>query len=136
MQPKVDIVSFDEGKDLECTIAIEVLPEIEPGDFKKVKLERLVVEPGDAEVDEFMTRLTEQQKTYEKVERAAQNGDQVVIDFVGSVDGVKFDGGAADDYPLVLGSNSFIPVFEDPLVGAKAGDAVAVQEIGRESRRE
>src|SRR3546814_17540400 len=89
MQPKVDIVSFDEGKDLECTIAIEVLPEIEPGDFKKVKLERLVVEPGDAEVDEFMTRLTEQQKTYEKVERAAQNGDQVVIDFVGSVDGVK-----------------------------------------------
>src|SRR3546814_14671167 len=60
MQPKVDIVSFDEGKDLECTIAIEVLPEIEPGDFKKVKLERLVVEPGDAEVAEFMTRLTEQ----------------------------------------------------------------------------
>src|SRR3546814_5219813 len=69
MQPKVDIVSFDEGKDLECTIAIEVLPEIAPGDFKKVKLERLVVEPGDAEVDEFMTRLTEQQKTYEKVDR-------------------------------------------------------------------
>src|SRR3546814_14084819 len=52
-----------------------------------------------------ISRLTEQQKTYEKVERAAQNGDQVVIDFVGSVDGVKFDGGAADDYPLVLGSN-------------------------------
>src|SRR3546814_8452752 len=74
-----------------------------------------------------MTRLTEQQKTYEKVERAAQNGDQVVIDFVGSVDGVKFDGGAADDYPLVLGSNSFIPGFEDQLVGAKAGDAVAVK---------
>jgi len=127
MQPKVDIVSFDEGKDLECTIAIEVLPEIEPGDFKKVKLERLVVEPGDAEVDEFLTRLSEQQKTYEKVERAAQTGDQMVIDFVGSVDGVKFEGGAADDYPLVLGSNSFIPGFEEQLVGAKAGDSVAVK---------
>lgn len=127
MQPKVDITSFDEGKDFECTIAIELLPDIEPGDFKSIKLERLVVEPQDSEVDEFLTRLSEQQKTYEKVDRAAEKGDQVVIDFVGSVNGEKFEGGAANDYPLVLGSNTFIPGFEDQLIGAKAGDQKTVK---------
>lgn len=126
LQPKVDIQNFEEGKDFECTIAIEVLPEIETGDFKVIKLERLVVEPADAEVDEFLTRLSEQQKTYEKVERAAEKGDQVVIDFVGSVNGEKFEGGAANDYPLVLGSNTFIPGFEDQLTGLKAGDQKTV----------
>src|SRR5690606_12849112 len=113
MQPKVDFSNFEEGKDFECTIAIEVLPDIEPGDFKAIKLERLVVEPTEAEVEEFVKRLADQQKTYEKVDRASEKGDQVVIDFVGSVDGVKFEGGSASDYPLVLGSNSFIPGFED-----------------------
>jgi len=126
MQPKVDIQTFEEGKDFECTIAVEVLPEIVPGDFKAIKLERLVVEPNDTEVDEFLTRLSEQQKSYEKVERASEKGDQVVIDFSGSVNGVKFDGGTASDYPLVLGSNTFIPGFEDQLVGLKAGDAKTV----------
>lgn len=126
MQPKVDIQTFEEGKDFECTIAVEVLPEIVPGDFKAIKLERLVVEPGDSEVEEFLTRLSEQQKTYEKAERAAANGDQVVIDFSGSVNGVKFDGGTASDYPLVLGSNTFIPGFEEQLVGLKAGDEKTV----------
>lgn len=126
LQPKVDIQNFEEGKDFECTIAIEVLPEIETGDFKVIKLERLVVEPADAEVDEFLTRLSEQQKTYEKVERAAEKGDQIVIDFVGSVNGEKFEGGAANDYPLVLGSNTFIPGFEDQLTGLKAGDQKTV----------
>jgi trigger factor len=126
MQPKVDIQTFEEGKDFECTIAVEVLPEIVPGDFKAIKLERLVVEPGDAEVEEFLTRLSEQQKTYEKADRASEKGDQVVIDFSGSVNGVKFDGGTASDYPLVLGSNTFIPGFEDQLVGLKAGDEKTV----------
>src|SRR5690606_3991497 len=126
MQPKVDFSNFEEGKDFECTIAIEVLPDIEPGDFKAIKLERLVVEPTEAEVEEFVKRLADQQKTYEKVDRASEKGDQVVIDFVGSVDGVKFEGGSASDYPLVLGSNSFIPGFEDQLVGLKAGDEKTV----------
>lgn len=126
MQPKVDIQTFEEGKDFECTIAVEVLPEIVPGDFKSLKLERLVVEPADSEVDEFLTRLSEQQKTYEKAERASEKGDQVVIDFSGSVNGVKFDGGTASDYPLVLGSNTFIPGFEDQLIGLKAGDQKTV----------
>ncbi|WP_298722582.1 trigger factor [uncultured Ferrovibrio sp.] len=127
MQPKVDITSFDEGKDFECTIAIEVLPDIVPADFKSIKLERLVVEPQESEVEEFLNRLSEQQKTYEKVDRAAEKGDQVVIDFVGSVNGEKFEGGAANDYPLVLGSNTFIPGFEDQLIGVKAGEQKTVK---------
>jgi trigger factor len=127
MQPKVDIQTFEEGKDFECTIAVEVLPDIVPGDFKQIKLERLVVEPNDTEVEEFMTRLSDQQKTYEKADKVAETGDQVVIDFSGSVDGVKFDGGTATDYPLVLGSNSFIPGFEDQLVGMKVGEQKIVK---------
>lgn len=127
MQPKVDIQTFEEGKDFECTIAVEVLPDIVPGDFKQIKLERLVVEPNDTEVDEFMTRLSDQQKTYEKADKVSEKGDQVVLDFSGSVDGVKFDGGTATDYPLVLGSNSFIPGFEDQLVGMKAGEQKIVK---------
>jgi trigger factor len=127
MQPKVDIQTFEEGKDFECTIAVEVLPDIVPGDFKQIKLERLVVEPNDTEVDEFMTRLSDQQKTYEKADKVSEKGDQVVIDFSGSVDGVKFDGGTATDYPLVLGSNSFIPGFEDQLVGMKVGEQKIVK---------
>lgn len=127
MQPKVDIQTFEEGKDFECTIAIEVLPEIVPGDFKQIKLERLVVEPNDTEVDEFLTRLSDQQKTYEKADKVAEKGDQVVIDFSGSVDGVKFDGGTATDYPLVLGSNTFIPGFEDQLIGMKVGEQKVVK---------
>jgi trigger factor len=127
MQPKVDIQTFEEGKDFECTIAVEVLPDIVPGDFKQIKLERLVVEPNDTEVDEFMTRLSDQQKTYEKADKVSEKGDQVVIDFSGSVDGVKFDGGTATDYPLVLGSNSFIPGFEDQLIGMKAGEQKIVK---------
>ncbi|MBX3454284.1 trigger factor [Ferrovibrio sp.] len=124
MQPKVELLSsFEEGKDLECSITIEVLPEIVPGDFKAIKLERLVVEVSDAEVDEFVNRISEQQKTYAAVDRAAENGDQVILDFSGSVDGVKFDGGTAEGYALVLGSNSFIPGFEDQLVGIKAGES-------------
>ncbi|MBS4045800.1 MAG: trigger factor [Alphaproteobacteria bacterium] len=127
MQPKVDIQTFEEGKDFECTIAVEVLPDIVPGDFKQIKLERLVVEPNDTEVDEFMTRLSDQQKTYEKADKVAEKGDQVVIDFSGSVDGVKFDGGTATDYPLVLGSNTFIPGFEDQLTGMKVGEQKIVK---------
>jgi len=127
MQPKVEITTFEEGKDLECSLTIELLPEIEPGDFKQIKLERLTVDIGEAEVDEFVNKIADNQKTYETVDRASETGDQVVIDFSGSVDGVKFDGGTAENYALVLGSGSFIPGFEEQLVGHKAGEAVAVK---------
>jgi len=128
MQPKVEITSFEEGKDLEYTMAVEVLPEIAPVDFSKIELERLTVDVEDSEIEDVLNRMAEANKVSEPVadERAAEKGDVVVIDFVGKVDGKEFPGGKADGYHLDLGSGSFIPGFEDQLIGAKAGDHVAV----------
>lgn len=128
MQPKVEITSFEEGKDLEYTMAVEVLPEIAPVDFSKIELERLTVDVEDSEIEDVLSRMAEANKVSEPVadKRAAEKGDVVVIDFVGKVDGKEFPGGKADGYHLDLGSGSFIPGFEDQLIGAKAGDHVAV----------
>lgn len=128
MQPKVEITSFEEGKDLEYTMAVEVLPEIAPVDFSKIELERLTVDVEDSEIEDVLGRMAEANKVSEPVadERKAEKGDVVVIDFVGKVDGKEFPGGKADGYHLDLGSGSFIPGFEDQLIGAKAGDHVAV----------
>jgi trigger factor len=122
LQPKIEIVSFDEGKDLEYKLAVEVLPEIEPMNFSGLKLERLEVDVPDAEIDAALERIAKQQRKTEPVERAAETGDQVVMDFTGSIDGTEFPGGSAKDYALDLGSGNFIPGFEDQLVGAKAGE--------------
>ena len=124
MQPKVDVTKDDEGKDLEFTLEVEVLPEIEVPDFSKVKLERLVAPVEDAQVDEYLERLASGQKNFEAAAKTykAASGDAVVIDFVGKRDGEPFDGGAAEDYQLELGSGNFIPGFEDQLIGVKAGD--------------
>ena len=122
LQPKVDILSFDEGKDLEYKLAIEALPEIEPMDFAKVAVERWKPEVPDDEVDEALKRMADRQRKTEKVERAAAKGDAVVIDFKGAVDGKEFPGGAGSDYRLELGSGSFIPGFEDQVAGAAPGE--------------
>ena len=124
LQPQVDLVKFDEGTDLEYTLIVEVIPEIAAPDFSDLKLEKLVVKATDAEVDEALQRLADQQKSFEAAAKShkAANGDAVVIDFLGRIDGEAFDGGAAEDYQLELGSGSFIPGFEDQLVGVKAGD--------------
>ena len=129
LQPRIEVTKFEEGADLECTFAVEVLPEIVPGDFSSLTLEKLVTEVGDDKVDEALNRIAEQQKTFEpaKEERAAAPGDAVVIDFVGKVDDVAFDGGTAEGYQLVLGSASFIPGFEDQLVGSKPGESREVK---------
>jgi trigger factor len=127
LQPKVEITAFDEGKDLEYTLAIEALPEIEPMDFSTIALERWKPEIPDTEVDESLKRLAQRQRKDEPVDRAADKGDLVVIDFKGEVDGKEFPGGAATDYRLELGSGGFIPGFEDQLVGAKAGEERAVE---------
>jgi len=139
MQPKIDISSFEEGADLEYTIAVEVLPEIEPLDFSKIKLERLVADFDEAEVDKTLGRLAESFRSSQPVttKRQAKSGDILIIDFLGKIDGTPFDGGQAENYSLELGSGSFIPGFEDQLVGAKAGDHVEVklafpQEYGAE----
>jgi trigger factor len=112
-----------EGRaDLTFTVALEVLPKVELADFKGIKVTRPVVEPTDSEIDEAIQRIAEGNRVYQVKDGAAQKGDRIVIDFKGSIDGTPFEGGAAEDAPLVLGSNSFIPGFEDQLLGAKAGD--------------
>lgn len=128
MQPEIEITSFDEGKDLEYTIKVECLPEIKPVDFSKIKLERLVPTPDEKEVQTALENIAASNKTSTPItkKRKSKSGDVVVIDFVGSVDGEEFPGGKADGYELELGSNSFIPGFEDQLIGKNAGDDVEV----------
>ena len=124
LQPKIEVTKFDEGSDLEYTLEVEVLPEITPGDFSGISLERLKVDVSDAEVEESLQKLADQQTAYDAAEAdtAAAKGDAAVIDFLGKLDGTPFEGGAGTDYQLVLGSGQFIPGFEDQLVGVKAGD--------------
>jgi trigger factor len=122
LQPKVEIVSFNEGKDLEYKLAVEVLPEFQPMNFAELKLERLRPDVPDQEIDAALERMAKQQRKDETVDRAAANGDIVVIDFVGSIDGTEFPGGSAKGHRLELGSGSFIPGFEEQLVGAKPGE--------------
>jgi trigger factor len=128
LQPKVEVKEFGEGKGLEYTMTVEMLPEIKIGDLSKLKVERPVAQVPDADVDTFLGSLAESQKNFETAAktRKAAEGDAVLIDFVGSVDGVKFDGGAGEDFTLELGSGQFIPGFEDQLVGTKTGDKVDV----------
>jgi trigger factor len=123
IQPKVEITSFAEGGDLQYKMAVELLPEIKPMNFSELALERLKPEISDEEINKAATGIAEANRKTEKIadDRAAQKGDVVVIDFVGKVDGVEFPGGAAKDHRLELGSNQFIPGFEDQLVGRKAG---------------
>lgn len=128
MQPKIEVTSFDEGKDLEYTVSLEVLPEIVPVDFKTIDLERPKAEPGEAEIAKALDSLAASQRKTQKVEtaREAKLGDTAVIDFEGFMDGEAFPGGKGSDHPLELGSNQFIPGFEAQLVGKKAGDKVEV----------
>jgi len=129
LQPRIEVTKFEEGADLEYSMSVEVLPEIVPGDFSTVKLERLAAAIDDQKVDEMLRRMAEQQKTFTAVSdpRPAQAGDALLIDFVGKIDGVTFDGGTAVDFQLELGSGSFIPGFEDQLIGVSAGDNRAVE---------
>ncbi|MEZ5724974.1 MAG: trigger factor [Paracoccaceae bacterium] len=132
VQPKIEMQdgeNWKEGDDVIVNVSYEILPEIPEVDLAKLKLERLVVKAEDAAVTEALENLAKNAKSYEdkrKGSKAAKD-DQVVIDFKGSVDGELFEGGTAEDYPLVLGSGSFIPGFEDQLTGAKAGDEVEVK---------
>lgn len=123
MEPKIDLVTFEDGVDLEYKLTVEVIPEIAPIDFGTIELEKLTADIPDEDVEQSLVRLSEQQKTFAAEEgRAAASGDQVVMNFVGKIDGEAFDGGSADGMELELGSGRFIPGFEDQLIGAKAGD--------------
>jgi trigger factor len=132
MQPDVkmkDGEEWKEGQDVVVEMTYEALPEIPEVDAAKVTLERLIVKAEDTAVEEALANLAASAQNFEdrKKTSKAKDGDQVVIDFKGSVDGDYFEGGTGEDYPLVLGSNSFIPGFEAQLVGTKAGDEVKVE---------
>ena len=129
MQPEIEITSFEDGQDLEYTIAVEVLPEIKPVDFTKIKLERLVPNTNEAEIDSMLKTLAKSNGSSAPVkdDRKSLTGDMLVIDFLGRVDGVEFAGGKAEGYELTLGSGTFIPGFEEQLLGAKAGDKIEVK---------
>ena len=130
-QPEIKITneSFDEGDDLTVELSYDCLPDVPEMEFSEIELERKTVEVSDADIDEGLTKLAESAVSYEARDEAgkAENGDQIVIDFAGSVDGEAFEGGTAEDYPLVLGSNAFIPGFEDQLIGAATGQSLDVK---------
>lgn len=127
LQPKVEILSFNEGKDLQYKLAVEVLPQIQLMNFGELTVERLKPEVPEEEIDRALERIAHQQRKSETVDRGAEKGDVVVMDFVGSVGGVEFPGGSAKDYSLELGTGSFVPGFEDQLTGIKAGEQRQVQ---------
>jgi trigger factor len=128
MQPKIEITKFAEGEDLEYTMELEVLPEIDPGDLSKLSLIRLAVTIDDAELEKALERMVEQEKRFEPVSepRAAASGEMVVIDFAGTIDGEPIENGTAESFELELGSGALIPGFEEQLTGAKPGDSVTV----------
>ena len=127
MQPEVKITSFADGKDLEFEVSLENLPEIKLRDFSKVKLDKYMAEVPTEEVEKALKYMSEAHKETVLAEgKKAAKGDVVMIDFVGSVDGVEFQGGKGNNYPLELGSGSFIPGFEDQLIGTEAGAKVDV----------
>lgn len=124
MQPKIEITAFDTGKDLEYTLAIELMPEITPVDLATIQIERTVVAADEKRVDTVLEQLAKSQGATASIseKRPCQNGDIVVIDFVGRKDGEEFPGGKAEGYELELGSGTFIPGFESQLIGAAAGE--------------
>ena len=124
MQPDVSLgEGYEEGKDAQLSVSLEVLPKIEAPSLEGLKLEKLVVPVTDEQVAESVQRIAGQQKNYEASEgRAAEDGDQVICDFVGKLNGEEFEGGKAEQQAIVIGSGRLIPGFEEQLIGAKAGE--------------
>lgn len=128
-RPEVDMGEYEDGKDLSYTLKVEILPEIDVDGFKAPALERWVADVSDKDVDDLVEKIASQQKSFKKAAKTAKagEGDAVLIDYVGSIDGVEFDGGKGEDFQLELGSGMFIPGFEEQLVGTKAGQDVEVK---------
>ena len=125
MQPDVSLgEGYEEGKDATLTVSLEVLPKVEVPTLDGLKLDKLVVPVTEDQVDEAVNRIAAGQKKFSDAEEGAQakDGDQLIIDFLGKLDGEPFEGGAAEDQALEIGAGRFIPGFEEQLVGAKAGD--------------
>ncbi|MGM0857276.1 MAG: trigger factor [Pseudomonadota bacterium] len=120
--PQIEPLVNEAGKDFEFVATMEVYPEVELASIEGTEVERPVVDVTDADVDEMIDTLRKQNAAWEEVDAAAQDGDQVTIDFQGYLGDEPFEGGSAEGHELVIGSNSFIPGFEEQLIGAKAGD--------------
>lgn len=125
--PSVEPKELDEGKDFEYVATFEVYPEITLGDFAEIKVERIESEVRDEDLENMLDILRKQNTQFALAERAAENGDQLKVDFVGKVDDEPFQGGTASNTEIVLGSGRMIPGFEDGLVDAKAGDSVTLK---------
>jgi len=133
MDPKIDFPrdaeeiekAFEARADFAFTVALEVLPKIEVGGFEDIEIERLIADVSGADVDQDLTRLAEQNRTYTPKgdEAAAEKGDKATLDFVGKIDGEPFEGGSGENVDVVLGSNRFIPGFEEQIEGMKSGES-------------
>lgn len=126
-RPQIDVTQIEKGKDFIFTAEVATKPEAELGQYKGIEVEKTEISVSDEDVDAEIKKTQEQQSREVTVERPAENGDTVVIDYKGTIDGVVFDGGSAEGHSLVLGSGTFIPGFEDQLVGAAAGSDVEVK---------
>jgi trigger factor len=128
LQPKIELVNFAEGKDLEFAVKVEVLPEISAPDFTAISLEKWIAKVADEDLDKAIQELLRSNRSTKIVDsdRKAVKGDVVVIDYVGKLNGEPFEGGTGFDAYLELGSGQFIPGFEDQLIGVKAGDSAVL----------
>ena len=124
--PNFELKTDVMGKDLEFVASFEVYPEVEVKDINKIKVDKAVVEITDKDLDNMMETLRKQHAGWKEVKRKSKKDDKLTMDFVGTIDGVEFDGGKAEDFVLEMGKERMIPGFEKPLVGAKAGDEVIV----------
>lgn len=125
--PHIEPVVMEEGKDLEFTATFEIYPEVTLQDFSSISLEKLTAEVGDDDLAKMIDTLKDQQANWVEVKRKSKDGDQVIIDFNGTIDGEEFAGGQATEFALQLGAGQMIPGFEDQLIGAKAGDEVELK---------
>jgi len=129
MKPTVEIVSFDQGQDLQYKVEVEILPEVKPVEFAQLEIERLLLEPTEEEIDQAVQRIAaSNKKAAEPAEaRQVREGDLVTIDFAGTVDGKELPGMKGEDFRLEVGSKQFIPGFEDQLLGASVGESREVK---------
>ncbi len=124
--PKIE-TETDDGKTFAYVATFEVMPEVELKDLDKIKVDKPAVEIRDEDLDDMLLSLRKQRATWEAVERKAQDGDRVVVDFTGSIDGEEFEGGSGKEIPVVLGQGQMLPDFEKGLKGIKAGDEKTIK---------
>jgi trigger factor len=129
LRPKIEVTAFDEGADLEFTMALEVLPEVPEVDLKRIDLTRLVAEVSDETLGRSLDNFAKRFQEYAPPEqpRPSREGDRLIIDFEGRIDGEPFEGGKAEDFALVLGSGFMLPGFEEQLTGAEAGAELTLE---------